>query len=110
MCFPCQPDAFFKYFAHSSIVPPAHVINIKPVGALFLLHATQRFRNGCLGGLVLLGNRYAISIVPNKNSQRHLEYACSIHGFPKRTFGSGSVANGAKTYFISIMRKIREFL
>src|SRR3569833_2070382 len=98
-------NASLKHFAHASIIPALYRVNIKAVGIGLFLHATQGGRYRALGGLHFPRNGNAITIIPNKYSQRYLHNTGGINRLPKMPFAGGGIAYGAKTYFIAVMRQ-----
>jgi hypothetical protein len=60
----CKP----AWSLHMPANPRLSFIDINTIAFSFL--KPSALQNGTLGGLVLYGNRNAIIIVPNKNSQR----------------------------------------
>ena len=110
MCFSYSFNGMFYYFAHACIVPAFQFIYFYTVCILIFLHTLQSRRNGAFGSLVFFGNRYSVAIIPNKNRQRNLQNACSIHGFPKVPFACSSIPNGAKANFISIIAQRFQFI
>ena len=98
-------DALCIQIAKSGVVPAFSGVNIEAAGfgVVVYLESGEGGRNVLFGGLIFLGHRYAVAIVPHGNGQGHLEYTCGIHRFPKSTLGGGGIANGYETDLIAIV-------
>src|SRR5688500_2684673 len=103
-------NARFKYLAHACIIPGFYFIDIETVAVFFALHTLHGFGNTSLNGLHRARHRNTITIVPYKHCQRGHHYAGGIERLPAMPFRSGGIADGAKTYFITVVAQVFEVL
>src|SRR4030095_4963930 len=106
VCFSRDANALFKTFTHGCVIPAFYCINLNAIGSLLFLHASEGVRNGRFNGLIFLWYRYSVSIIPNKNGHRYLQYSRGIYCLPKMTFRCRSVSQRNKANLVTIVRKM----
>ena len=104
MCQADRPDAGFKSLAHPGIIPGLHPENVYAIGTFFFLEPFQRFRDRPFRCLKFAGYRDPISVIPDKNGQGDLQYPRCIQRLPKMSFTRRRIADGAKAYFVTLIR------
>ena len=106
-----QCHAFLVGFDQAFVVPRFLVEDMNaPFAFLFDLHPAEGFRDAALRGLEFLGHADAVTIVPNRHRQGHLQYGSSIHGFPEMAFAGAGIANGAEGHLIALIAEFFEIL
>ena len=100
-------DTRLKNRAHRCVVPRLTRIYMYPVAFFVDFEPAQGFRNTALCRLKCRWYADAVAIVPNKKSQRDAHDCNGINRFKKRTFRRTRIADGTKTDFVAIVRKLR---
>src|SRR5579872_1624672 len=96
----------FKDLAHPGVIPGLDLVDVDAIGAIFFLKTFQHFGDGSFCRLVLAGDRNAIAIIPNEDSQGYLQDACGIKRFPEMPLAGRSVADGAEANLVAVVREI----
>src|SRR5690606_22227301 len=103
MILTCEANAFIKSFTHPGIIPTLYFVDVNAVAVFFFLKTGKHIGDRAFGGLHFLWYGNSIPVIPDKDRQWYLHHAGGINRFPEMAFGSGCIANGTETNFVTIV-------